>query len=83
MHRYKRKVLSFSCKFIAFLKAKNVATNPTLLGKAVFQLRVRVTWSRVIPEKMTVPHQLKTFPKLCGIQRFIIAFTTARHLSPS
>jgi len=38
-------------------------------------------WSRVLPEKLTVPQLVKNFPTFYGNQRFISAFTRGRHLS--
>jgi len=35
----------------------------------------------VLPEKLTGPELVKKFPAFHGIQRFITAFTSARHLS--
>jgi hypothetical protein len=40
-------------------------------------------WSRLLPEKLTGPQLVKKFPAFHGKQRFIAAFTTARHLSLS
>jgi len=40
-------------------------------------------WSRVFLEKLTSFQLVKEFPKFYGTQRFIIAFTSARHLSLS
>jgi hypothetical protein len=40
-------------------------------------------WSRVLPEKLKRPELLKKFPAFYGTQRFITAFTRARHLSLS
>jgi hypothetical protein len=37
-------------------------------------------WSIVLPEKLTGSQQVKKFPEFYGTRRFIIAFTTARHL---
>ena len=37
--------------------------------------------SRVLPEKLTGPQLVKTFPAFYGTRRFITAFTRARHLS--
>jgi prolipoprotein diacylglyceryltransferase len=41
------------------------------------------TWSRDLPEKLTVSQVVKKFPAFYGTQRFITAFTRARHLSLS
>ena len=38
------------------------------------------TWSRGLPEKLTGPQLVTMFLAFYGIQRFITAFTTARHL---
>ena len=38
-------------------------------------------WSRVLLEKLTGSQLVKKFPAFYGIQRFIITFTRARHLS--
>jgi hypothetical protein len=40
-------------------------------------------WSRVLPEKITVPRLLKIFPAFYGTRTFITAFTRAHHLSLS
>jgi len=40
-------------------------------------------WSRVFFEKLTGFQLVKKFPALCVSRRFITAFTSARHLSPS
>ena len=37
-------------------------------------------WSRVLPEKLTVPKLLKKFPAFYGTRSFVTAFTTASHL---
>jgi hypothetical protein len=37
-------------------------------------------WSKVLPEKLKRPELLKKFPAFYGTQRFITAFTRARHL---
>ena len=38
-------------------------------------------WSRVRPEKLTGPQLVKNFPAFYRTQRFITAFTTARHVT--
>jgi hypothetical protein len=48
-----------------------------------FSCSYLTTWSRVLPEKLTVPQLLKKFPAFYGTRKFITAFTTARHLSLS
>jgi hypothetical protein len=40
-------------------------------------------WNRGLLEKLTVPQLVKKFPAFYGTQRFITAFTTARHMSLS
>ena len=40
-------------------------------------------WSRVLLEKITRFQVVEKFPAFCGTQRFIIAFTSAHHLSLS
>jgi len=40
-------------------------------------------WRRVLLEKLTVPELVKKHPIFYGTRRFITAFTTNRHLSPS
>jgi hypothetical protein len=40
-------------------------------------------WSRVHLEKLTGVQLVKKFPAFYGFRRFITAFTSARHLSPS
>ena len=44
---------------------------------------VITSWSRGIPETLTYPQLLKKFAEFYGTSRFIIAFTSARHLSLS
>ena len=39
-----------------------------------------MSWSRVLLEKLTVSQLVKKFPAFCGTRRFIIAFTSVRHL---
>ena len=45
--------------------------------------RAKISWSRVILEKLTGPHLVRNFPASCVTRRFITALTTARHLSLS
>ena len=40
-------------------------------------------WNRVLPEKITCSPIVKKFPAFYGTRTFIIAFTSARHLSLS
>ena len=40
-------------------------------------------WSRGLPEKLTGPQLLKSFPAFYGTRRVITAFTRARHLTLS
>jgi hypothetical protein len=40
-------------------------------------------WSRVLPEKLTVPQLGKKYPAFHGTRRFITAFTSALHVSLS
>jgi len=42
-----------------------------------------VPWSRVLLEKLTGSQLFKKFPAFYGTRRFIIALTSARHLSLS
>jgi len=49
----------------------------------VKQHNIVTAWSRVIPEKLTGPQLAKKFPAFYGTQKFITAFTGARHLSLS
>ena len=44
---------------------------------------LRTPWNRVVLEKLTGSQLVKKFPKFYGSQRFVTAFTTARHLSLS
>jgi hypothetical protein len=39
------------------------------------------TWSRVLPDKLSVTQLVKKFPAFYGTQRFIKVFTTALHWS--
>jgi len=40
-------------------------------------------WSRILLENFTGFQLVKKFPAFYGTRRFITAFTSARHLSPS
>jgi hypothetical protein len=40
-------------------------------------------WSRILLQKLIVPHLVKKFPAFYGTQRFITVFTTACHLALS
>jgi hypothetical protein len=40
-------------------------------------------WKRVLLEKLTGFQLVKKFPAIYGNRKFITAFTSARHLSPS
>jgi hypothetical protein len=42
---------------------------------------ITTPWSRVFPEKLTVPQLVKKFLVFYKSRRFVTAFTTARHLS--
>ena len=42
-----------------------------------------IPWSKVLLEKLTGSQLVKKLPAFYGTQRFITAFTTARHPSPS
>jgi len=53
-----------------------------VLGEKSKQNQQLTPWIRVLPEKLTVP-QLVKFPAFYGTRRFIIAFTSAFHLSLS
>jgi hypothetical protein len=53
------------------VRAKNKTTN------------LLTPWSRVLPEKLTVPQLLKKFPAFYATRRFITVYTRARHLSLS
>jgi len=44
---------------------------------------ILTSWRRVLPEKLTGSQLVKIFPTFYGTPRFIIAFTTSRHLSLS
>jgi len=44
---------------------------------------IHIPWSRVHLENLTGPQLVKKFPAFYGTQRFITAFTSARHLSLS
>jgi len=43
----------------------------------------QTSWRTVLLEKLTNPKLVKKFPAFYGIRRFIISFTSARHLSLS
>ena len=45
------------------------------------RLKEQTPWSRILPEKLTVPRLLEKFTAFYGTRRFITAFTTDRHLS--
>jgi hypothetical protein len=51
-----------------------------IFWKPVNYLNQATPWSRGLPEKLTGPQLLKKFPKFNVTQRFITAFTRARHL---
>ena len=52
--------------------------------KTMFRAHIQHTsWSRVLLEKLTGSHPVKNFSAFCGTQKFITAFTSARHLSLS
>jgi len=44
---------------------------------------VLTPWNTVLLEKLTASQLVKKFPAFYGTQRFITAFTSARHLSLS
>ena len=46
-------------------------------------VRLLTPWSRVLFEKLTGSHLVKTLPAFYGNRRFITAFTSVRHLSLS
>jgi len=48
-----------------------------------FTYNLFTPWSRVLLEKLTGFQLVKEFPEFYGTQRFITAFTSARHLSLS
>jgi hypothetical protein len=50
---------------------------------AYIYIKQLTPWNRVLPEKLTVTHLVKTFPSSCGTRRFITMFTSARHWSLS
>jgi hypothetical protein len=45
------------------------------------KLKFHITWSRVLPEKVTGSKLVRKFLAFCGTRRFITACTRARHLS--
>ena len=45
--------------------------------------RILISWSRVLPEKLTGSKLVSKFPQFYGTRTFITAFTSARHLSLS
>jgi len=47
------------------------------------QARILTLWSRVLVEGLTSSQLVKKFPAFYGTRRFITAFTSAWHLSPS
>jgi hypothetical protein len=59
---------------------KQILVLPTMYCTACNSLTL---WSRVLPEKLTVPEPVKKHPVFYGTRNFITAFTTASHLSPS
>jgi len=60
----------------------NVFLYPTLTNLLTYLLTYLLTpWSRVLLEKLTGLQLVKKFPAFYGTQRFITAFTSARHLS--
>ena len=63
-------------------KLMNVFLYPTLTNLLTYLLTYLLTpWSRVLLEKLTGLQLVKKFPAFYGTQRFITAFTSARHLS--
>ena len=59
-----------------------------LFSKAIFSLTTitcdyLTPYSRVLPDKLTVPHLVKKLSAFYGTRRFITAFTRACHLSLS
>ena len=66
----------------------NLCSNYQSLALCGFYNLVFTTWlliprSRVLLEKLTGSQLIKKFPAFYGTRRFIIAFTSARHLSLS
>jgi hypothetical protein len=59
----------------------HIATNILRVITKVFT--TLTPWSRVLPEKLTLTQPVKKFPAFYGNRRFIIAFTSTRHLSLS
>jgi hypothetical protein len=70
------------CRLLVFLLSTCTYSSQCLtVTTASFQYLT--AWSRVLPEKLTVPQLVNKFPTFYGTRRFITAFTTARHLSLS
>jgi hypothetical protein len=58
-------------------------TSATLSSSTSADLRTQyllTAWNRILLEKLTIPQLVKKFPTFYGTQRFITAFTRARHL---
>jgi hypothetical protein len=55
--------------------SRNKATGTYLL------IYLLTPWSRVLLEKLTCSQLIKNFPTFYGTRRFIVAFTSARHMS--
>ena len=56
---------------------------PELLSSTYLLTYLLTPWNRVLLEKLTGFQPVKKFPALYGTRRFIIALTSARHLSLS
>jgi hypothetical protein len=66
-----------------FAKAEGIRAEHSVGRAATTHVFLLTPWSRVLPEKLKHPELPKKFPAFYGTQRFITAFTRARHLSLS
>jgi hypothetical protein len=72
------------CRIISFLKMSTLKRSTPQLGISRCNKQTYLSqWSRVLPEKLTGPQLVHKFPAFYGTRRFIITFTSVRHLSLS
>jgi hypothetical protein len=91
-----RKIITNSCLRSKNMKEKNLPVRRSLWLIIMVMLEMGcqtavsskrkalfTPWNRVLLEKLTVSQLVKNFPAFYGTRRFIITFTSARHLSLS
>ena len=69
--------------WLRILRFSPVRTILPLIPLRSFIYYLLIPWSRVLLETLTCFQLVKKFLAFYGIRRFITAFTSARHLSPS